>query len=224
MICVAIPVKDISHLNEKFKELEYFEIDLVELRLDYLKELDFEQLKNVVSSSKIPLILTLRKKSEGGFFERDENIRVEFLKELITLKPEFIDLEYDSLNLDELLQFAKIKEVKTIISRHDFQKTPPFEECKHILQTMAKREADVLKYITTANDFQDNLIPINLINLFKGRNVVSFCMGKDGIFSRIFSILFGGYFTFASLEEKTAPGQISLEEMQDILIRFQYGE
>ena len=49
-------------------------------------------------------------------------------------------------------------------------------------------------------------------------------MGIDGIFSRIFSILFGGYFTFASLEEKTAPGQISVEEMQDILIRFQHGE
>lgn len=224
MICVAIPVKDLNELSGVLEELEELDVDLIELRLDYLNELDLEELKPIIKSVNTPLILTLRKRSEGGFFEKDEKIRVEILKDLISLQPAFIDLEYDSLNLDELIQYARIKEVRSIISFHDFKITPSFEESKQIIKKLSEHEADIIKYITTANEFQDNLIPINLINEFKGKNIVSFCMGADGIFSRIFSILFGGFFTFASLEEKTAPGQISVEEMQDILTRFRHGE
>ena len=224
MICVAIPVKDLNELSDILEELEDHEVDLIELRLDYMKELDLEELKTIIKSITTPLILTLRKKSEGGFFDKDEAIRVEILKELITLQPAFIDIEHDSLNLDELVQYARIKGVRSIISLHNFKITTSFDESIQIIKKLSDHEADIIKYITTANGFQDNLIPINIINEFKGKNIVSFCMGTDGIFSRIFSILFGGYFTFASLGEQTAPGQISVEEMQDILTRFRHGE
>ncbi|MHA1784101.1 MAG: type I 3-dehydroquinate dehydratase [Candidatus Helarchaeota archaeon] len=221
---MAIPVKSIEELNDHFIEIEDYEIDLIELRLDYLKTINLEDLREAIKTINMPLILTLRKKSEGGFFDGDEQLRYDILKKLISLKPEFIDLEHDSLNLDELIQFAQIKEVKTIISYHDFKKTPNINECKKIIQDMLKHETTVVKFITMANSFSDNLIPLNLINEFKDYNLVSFCMGADGIFSRIFSVLFGAQFTFASIEEKTAPGQISIDEMQDILIRFQHGE
>ena len=40
-------------------------------------------------------------------------------------------------------------------------------------------------------------------------------MEEPGIFSRVACVMAGAFFTYASLEEKTAPGQISLEEMRE---------
>jgi len=45
-------------------------------------------------------------------------------------------------------------------------------------------------------------------------------MGEKGIISRIFSPYFGGFFTFASIKELTAPGQINIEDMRKIIDLF----
>ena len=221
---MAIAVKDLDVVNDLISQAEDNDVDLIELRLDYLKDIEIEAIKEIINSCETPLILTLRKKSEGGFFEGDEEVRIELLKNLICLKPKYIDLEHNCSNLDELIKLARTNKVQSIISYHDFKKTPSHDESKKIVQGLVDSDASIVKYITMANSFQDNLVPINLINEFKGINMVSFCMGKDGEFSRIFSILFGGIFTFASIEEKTAVGQIPVEEMQDILSRFRGGE
>jgi len=221
---VAIPVKELEGINDLISQAEDHDVDLIELRLDYLKDVDIEAIKDIINSCEIPLILTLRKKSEGGFFEGEEEERIGLIKNLIELKPKYVDLEHDCSNLDELIKLARTNKVQSIVSYHDFKKTPNLDESKKIVQGLTESNANIVKFITMANSFQDNLIPINLINENKGLNMVSFCMGKDGEFSRVFSILFGGFFTFASIEEKTAPGQIPIEEMQDLLSRYRGGE
>jgi len=45
-------------------------------------------------------------------------------------------------------------------------------------------------------------------------------MGELGIFSRIACVLTGSFLTYASLEEKTAPGQINIDEMREIYHLF----
>ena len=41
-------------------------------------------------------------------------------------------------------------------------------------------------------------------------------MGTLGFFSRIMCVIKGSFLTYASLEEKTAPGQINIEKMKEI--------
>jgi len=41
-------------------------------------------------------------------------------------------------------------------------------------------------------------------------------MGKVGMFSRILCVKFGSLWTYGSLEEKTAPGQIKIEEIREV--------
>ncbi len=40
-------------------------------------------------------------------------------------------------------------------------------------------------------------------------------MQEPGIFSRVACVIAGAFFNYVSDEEKTAPGQISLEEMRE---------
>ena len=41
-------------------------------------------------------------------------------------------------------------------------------------------------------------------------------MGELGIFSRIVCPLAGSFLTYASFEEKTAPGQLNIKKMREI--------
>ncbi len=40
-------------------------------------------------------------------------------------------------------------------------------------------------------------------------------MGELGIFSRIMCTLAGSFLTYASFEEKTAPGQLNIKKMRE---------
>jgi 3-dehydroquinate dehydratase type I len=57
----------------------------------------------------------------------------------------------------------------------------------------------------------------DLLEKNKYKNVISFCMGELGIFSRIMCVIAGSFLTYASLEERTAPGQINIKNMRDFL-------
>ena len=132
---------------------------------------------------------------------------------------EFIDIEYNTSNIKELLKLAKNLSVQTIISYHNFSNTPELNELKIILSEIEKLKGNISKIITKANDIDDNLKVLSLIKYAK-KKIVTFAMGEKGIISRIFSTYFGGFFTFASIKELTAPGQINIEDMRKILNLF----
>ena len=79
----------------------------------------------------------------------------------------------------------------------------------------------IYKIIFTAQVFEDNLVPIKICNsLFekdKNKSVISFCMGELGIFSRMMCVKAGSFLTYASLGERTAPGQIDIRKMREVL-------
>ncbi|MFX1589330.1 MAG: type I 3-dehydroquinate dehydratase, partial [Promethearchaeota archaeon] len=74
------------------------------------------------------------------------------------------------------------------------------------------------KLIFTAQKFEDNLIPLKLCKELSHSNqkIISFCMGSLGIFSRLMCVLTGSFLTYASLEEKTASGQLNIRKMREI--------
>ena len=193
--------------------------DLIEIRLDYFKKISDDELVKLLEIIELPKIFTVRKKEEGGHLQSSEDERIEFLKKCIEFKPEFIDIEYNTSNIKELLKLAKNLSVQTIISYHNFSNTPELNELKIILSEIEILDGDISKIITKANDIDDNLKVLSLIKYTK-KKIVTFAMGEKGIISRVFSPYFGGFFTFASIKELTAPGQINIENMRKILNLF----
>jgi len=88
------------------------------------------------------------------------------------------------------------------------------------LRKMAATGADMVKIVTWARKYEDNLRLLELIPKAQaiGVRMIAFCMGPLGKISRIASPLMGGYITFASLErgEESTSGQMPASDMKKI--------
>jgi 3-dehydroquinate dehydratase type I len=122
-----------------------------------------------------------------------------------------------SPKLEDTVSEVKALSAKTILSFHDFAKSLSLPELNGILEREIASGADVCKIVTTAKRIEDNLAVLNFTSAACSRaKVVCFAMGELGRVSRLLSPLFGGYFTFASLERgnETAAGQMTIQEMK----------
>jgi 3-dehydroquinate dehydratase type I len=219
-ICVALGEKSINRLHTLISNAE-FQADLIEFRLDYLEALDYSELERLLEKMKLPVIFTVRRKNEGGKFKGSEEDRFKTLNNLIDLRPDFIDIELSSSFLNEdFVDSAKKSGVRIIGSYHSFQDTPPTHVLLKKIDMAYRLGIDVVKIVTYAKEIEDNLIILSLHSAaekyLREMEIVTFCMGENGLISRVLCPLFGSKFTFASFGAPTAPGQISIQKMRQI--------
>ncbi len=242
-VCAPFPVEtnEISELKKELGILLKLKPDIIELRLDYINKIELLTdvfLKELLSfiERKIPVILTFKKFSEGGRLDIEIEKRHALINQMINLSPTFVDIEIDNDDgfLKNAIQNASSKNVKIIFSYHNFNETPEYETIIEIL-TKFKAKFDrltvnleksssnyLLKLIFYAKRIEDNIIPLKICKELatKNQKVISFCMGELGILSRIFCLKAGSFLTFGSYKEQTAPGQISIITLRNILNFF----
>jgi 3-dehydroquinate dehydratase type I len=196
--------------------------DLIELRVDYLRNAELEKL---LKAGERPLIVTNRRKAEGGRYRGDEKKRLAILRQAVDLGAAFVDVEIrtERSSLRELINNKN--GTRMILSSHDFQRTRSGGELRKLLDRMMRQGADVAKIATFARSWDDNLKVLALIPYARkrGQAIVTFCMGEKGKMSRIFSPLMGAAWTYASLSRKqaSAPGQLTVKEMREIWERLE---
>ena len=215
-ICLPIVEKTMEEAILAIKEANRL-ADLIELRMDYLRNPSLGPLLEVGEK---PLIVTNRRKEEGGRYIGDERRRLTILKEAAEQGVAFVDVEIGTEK--PLLQdlFANKRGTQMILSFHDFQGTPSKKELESLWNRMTRLGADIVKIVTFAKSWEDNLFVLSLIPFSRKRNqeIVAFCMGEKGRMSRVFAPLMGAAWTYASLDRKrtSAPGQLTVWEMRDI--------
>ena len=195
-------------IDEAIRLIETGTADLYELRVDALKSP--EGIEKLAPFSE-RLIITVRSKEEGGFREIDNEERLVLFKELMDIKPAFVDVEFKSGIVRDVIELAGKMGVGIIVSYHDFERTPSFKRLKALLDEMRELKGDITKIVTFAGHYIDNIKVVRLYEYEK--NLIAFCMGEKGKISRIFSLVLSP-FTYASLGEAAAPGQLSVEEMR----------
>ena len=240
-ICVALRVKSSDSQNNRgiIDRAVSAEPDFIELRWDYLeKEENLTQELAETLLSFIPphiqVINTFRSPQEGGHMKIEEGARVEILKRLIHSGAVYFDLEFSmgSMALKELITLASAQKTTIILSHHNFENTPSFEEAKDLFHTFLQKLVTLTtlstdksgpflyKLIFTANSFEDNLVPLKLCKFFtkmgENRAIISFCMGELSGFSRVLCVNAGAYLTYASIEKTTAPGQLNIKKIREI--------
>ena len=107
----------------------------------------------------------------------------------------------------------KCSNTKLIISHHNFDETP--RNLEDIYQRIAGKNPDIVKIATKANSYNDSLRMLNLIS-GADKDIVGICMGQQGMITRVYGPVVGGYLTFASLGEgkSSAPGQMNVDELR----------
>ena len=211
MICVPIFEKDYESVLRSSKESIEAGADLLELRIDAMDHPDPDYISRIIKDIDFPLIATNRKNDEGGFFQGSESERIEIL--LAAAKhADFVDIE---LQTDEELMEELVKACKSsIISFHDFNKTPPVD----VLLEVVKREkmiGDIAKFAVMPQNLSDTLVVLDVLS--QVNNTVGIAMGDIGKYTRVIAPVFGSPITFASLGNKSAPGQLNLRSTKTIL-------
>lgn len=181
---------------------------LVELRLDYIR--GKVNIKRLLADRPGPVIMTCRRKADGGLFEGNEEERQLLLRTSIAEGAEYVDLEEDVA-----ATIRRFGNTKRIISMHDFRQTP--DDLREIHERLSALDPDVVKLATLANHPYDN---IRMLELMRDAPVatVGLCMGDIGTPSRILAGKFGAPFTYSTFhhERTLAPGQLSYQQMTEV--------
>jgi len=210
-ICAVIPAISQNDLRNQVIKIKKSNPDFIEVRLDYLTgEVNLKEIRELTSTS---LIATNRSKTEGGKYRGTEAARVNLLFEAAKSSFDYVDVEFQTRKIADIISEIKKIGAQTILSIHNFSSTPPLVDMMRELERMKETGADVYKYITKANSLEDNLKILQFVNATSKQSaIISFCLGQLGVSSRILSPLLGSFLTYASLEDgkETAPGQLSI--------------
>ncbi|MCK5065848.1 MAG: type I 3-dehydroquinate dehydratase [Bacteroidales bacterium] len=204
MICVSV-----SHRNQLEKAVGSG-AEMLELRLDLIREKPDKLFPAIPRS--LQTVVTCR----PGTYK--DNERAALLKEGLALGAAYVDLETESPEsfLSDIKQTAAYHKARVIMSYHNFERTPGREDLESVMIGCYERGGDIAKIATRVNGSDDIL---NLVGLYglPGQKVI-LGMGPQGRILRIVGPYLGAVFTFASLEEgeETAPGQLSIKQMNDI--------
>lgn len=197
--------------------------DLFELRLDYVQNPDLVALLRCSYTVSKPVLVTNRHRMESGpeaaaGFQGSETDRIRYLQEALTHGAAYVDIEYNHFH-----QFSRSKDQRIILSYHDFEKTPDLEEIFGHISEKIVESTDVIKIATVANSFEDSIRMMQLISKEsrRGSNVIGICMGEYGRITRVLGPLYGGFLTFAIVENLLYPpsGELGIHGANSLLHR-----
>jgi 3-dehydroquinate dehydratase-1 len=211
LICVPILKKDSKDVLKVAREAIKSGADLVELRIDALLDNDPQNVIHLIEEINHPLIATNRIKDESGYFNGSELERTRILVEAADYA-DYVDIE---LQTNEKLRSEVIRAAKsTIISFHDFERTPPTSELLEIVRK-EKELGTIAKFSVMPHNRQDTLNVLEVVN--QNDNTIGIAMGKLGRYTRVVAPLLGSPITYASLDGGSAPGQLDLKDTKAII-------
>ena len=204
MICTSIQNKELSEIQELLPQLE-----MAEIRLDRCA-LEDEDIDILFGDSDVPLIATCRLSEESQ--------APEILERAIKAGAKYVDLEMEAPAAVGRRIREACREYGTVLIRsyHNFDGTPSREVLLSILERARSFGGEVVKIVTTASKEADNAVVASLYKEADPGTLVAFAMGEAGRPSRLEALKLGAPFTYACLspEEAAAPGQWTVEEMQ----------
>jgi len=196
-------------------------IGWVELRVDkFLKNFSeshlLEWIKEIKKLTNKKIIGTIRwyKEQANPKFYISEEKRITIYKKIIPFV-DYIDVEVKSKIAPSIINYARIKNKKIILSYHNFITTPNPNELEKLYLKSKKLNCDIFKIATKVNDFNDILTLLNFIHKKKNK-VIAIPMGVS-IFERLVFVFWGSFLTYVSIKEKTAPGQPSYQQIIKLL-------
>lgn len=189
--------------------------DLFELRLDHLTGV-LGRIETKLPKLRAPLIITARHPNEGGGGRLSLRQRRALLSRFLT-HADYFDVELRSARaLRALLAIAKTKNVRRIISFHDFKSTPSARLLVAKANNAKALRADIFKVATRTETPMElgrllEFITENRVNV----PLAVMGMGRLGAISRVLLARAGSVLIYASVGATTdVEGQMSLKQLR----------
>jgi 3-dehydroquinate dehydratase-1 len=226
-VCIPLVARTVSALLAEAKAAGAKRPHLVEWRMDFFDGIAdtsavVQLATDLRAAAGVPLLATRRSQREGGEpIALDEAQVAQLYKAMCAAgAADLVDVEMESPLVRAMVDTARVQGIGTVLSFHDFQKTPPldvlvarFRQARDLggdvgkLAVMPRSKADVLVLLQATLQASETLdIP-----------VAGMAMGALGAVSRVCGGVFGSALTFAVGQAASAPGQIPIEELQAAL-------
>jgi 3-dehydroquinate dehydratase/shikimate dehydrogenase len=203
-LCATVTAETTAELRSRRDEASCEDgADLVELRLDTVRDLDLE---GALAGRTRPVLVTCRPIWEGGQFTGAEDERRAILRRALELGADWVDLEWRG-GFEALIAERQGRNI--VLSMHDFEGTPDDLEDRY--RSMRGTGAEVVKMAVRSQSACDVVRLLRLGQARRGERLVLVGMGPAGVPTRLLPGHFGSCWTYAG--EAVAPGQVCLTEM-----------
>lgn len=132
-----------------------------------------------------------------------------------------VELFMDDEPVQAIVELAHTHQIKIVMCNHDFNQTPAKEEIIRRLCAMQAKNADVCKIAVMPQTPADVLTLLEateeMTRCHANRPIVTMSMGQLGMISRMCGEAMGSAMTFAAAKKASAPGQVPVSELRQIL-------
>ena len=219
-LCADTLKKNLEILNTYRKY-----VDIVELRADYLTPDESLHIRKFPQMAKIPVILSVRRKCDGGTYTGGESSRttifargLAFADKDVKKNFAYIDLEED-YNVPGLQDAALAFDIKIIRSYHNMANSNIDFDAK--MRSMTKTGYEIPKIACMPNSLSD---VTNIFNQMKGIDYdhIVCAMGTYGASTRILANQLGSFVTYCS-PPNTGNMTSVIGHIDPVILNEQYG-
>lgn len=207
MICVTIA--PVSRKLAKADLLNAARLgDIIELRLDHLaKEPD---VKDLVSAAPKPVIVSCRRKQDGGAWDESEDARLLLLRQAIAAGPAYIELDLDIAQ--RIPRFGKTQRI-IAFTRLD----RPEDDIEEVFNQAAAQQADLVKFTWPTPTLDDAWPLLRAVSGKRRLPIVGIGLGRADLTFSLLGIKYGSPWIYAALERgmESYPGQATVFELDE---------
>jgi 3-dehydroquinate dehydratase/shikimate dehydrogenase len=226
-LCLCLTAKTLERNLEILNKYRKY-ADMAELRVDYLEPNERFLIRRFPEQTDMPVILTIRRDVDGGFFNSGEGARINLMAQGLAYADAdrrrnfaYIDIEED-LNVPSLEEAAGAFGTRIIRSCHNLKS--PYGDLSAKIRAMRHSEDEIVKLAVMANTTSDALELLRAGKECKEQEKILIAMGPFGVYSRILAEQFGSCLSYVGAYSEpdaplAAPGQLDIREMAK-LYRF----
>ena len=229
LVCVSVMDVQKEDIVAEVKRLVEAGAEMIEWRVDAFEGVKSPNAVREVLKELAPfvndtiVVFTFRSKEQGGQCSLNSELVYDLHQVAAETKVvDFIDVEYFYTE-DADVEIYNLQKMGTrvITSHHDFHETPSSDVLFMLLEQMKHSKADIVKLAMMPQSTEDVLRLLEETNHFHKRYpkqpLITMSMGKLGSVSRICGEAFGSCVTFGAGKKASAPGQIEMEKLEEIL-------
>lgn len=229
LICVPVVETEQDGIFKEAEQAVSHGAEVLEWRMDWFAQVEqwnaIEAVLNRLAEicREVILLCTFRSSRQGGQREIAETEYVGLLQKIADSRlADLVDVEVFELS-DASAVIGRLhgKGQRVIGSQHYFSHTPETTEMQQELGQMRKAGADIGKLAVMPGTPMDVLRLLEATARMKEKYpdypLVTMAMGGLGAVSRVSGQVFGSCMTFASVGKASAPGQLPIEDVTQML-------
>lgn len=222
-VCLSLTGKTIA-ANLAALESQRSKVDIVELRADCLDPSEKFLIRSFPEKAGLPCILTVRRRSDGGFFEDGEGVRLVMIAKALSYARSDASANFAYAELESDFHMTAIEEAcrtfgtKIIRSKHYIDGMP--EDLNAAWEPLIQEEDEIPELAVMPQNASDLSRLIGWAQSLPDRDRLVIGMGTYGFPSRILARRLGSLFCYTSLGSAdmplAAPGQTTPDSFLSI--------